>query len=361
MYVALAVLALMISVGYALLSANLRINGTSRINGITWDVHFENAEATENSTVSPTTAPSAPAASKLQTISYDVTFDTPGQVYEFTVDVVNGGTIDAMIESFTSKIKIGDGEEVAILADKSNLPAYLDYDVTYEDGTAIANNHLLAASDLETIKVTVTFKRDITSAQLEEAANKVITLNIVFDYKQTDGTEVIVPQPAATTTGYVVSTTTMNIGSAIPNGVNVRSTAASAMADWTAITGNSTTYPFYLKQVLNGSDEIEESYVEFIVSAEMAAENEGMVAGTYTLKGGDSGAAFTENMNTMKTAFDYTNHSSRCDGNQTSYFNCSVSGLYADAYSNGGVLARGGGYGCSVISDASSSCAEAGL
>ena len=193
MYVALAALVLMISVGYAFLSANLRINGTSRIDDVTWDVHFENAEATANSTVTPTTAPNAPAASKLQTISYDVIFDTPGQIYEFTVDVVNDGTIDAMIESFTSKIKIGAGEETTILADKSNLPAYLDYDVTYEDGTAIANNHLLAASDSETIKVTVTFKRDITNAQLADAAGKEITLNVGINYKQTDGTETSVP------------------------------------------------------------------------------------------------------------------------------------------------------------------------
>ena len=140
MYVALLALVLMISIGYAFLSANLKINGTSRINDVTWDVHFENAEATENSTVTPTTAPSAPAASKLQEISYDVTFDTPGQIYEFTVDVKNGGSIDAMIESFTSKIKIGDGTEQDVSS--STLPSYLDYAVTYEDGTAIADNHL---------------------------------------------------------------------------------------------------------------------------------------------------------------------------------------------------------------------------
>ena len=31
-----------LSVGYSLLSTNLRINGTSKIKNSTWDIHFEN-------------------------------------------------------------------------------------------------------------------------------------------------------------------------------------------------------------------------------------------------------------------------------------------------------------------------------
>ena len=167
----------------------------------------------------------------------------------------------------------------------------------------------------------------------------------------------IITEPVAATGNYVVSRTPMNIGSAIPNDVNVRSTAALAMADWQDIIGTTgATRPFYLKHILNSSDEIEESYVEFVVTAEMAAANEGMVAGTYTLKGGDSGAAFTENMNTIKTAFDYANHSSRCGGNQTSNILCSVDGLLVRTFLSGNVFAYGDGYYCFVNSDGSSYC-----
>jgi len=91
----------------------------------------------------------------------------------------------------------------------------------------------------------------------------------------------------------------------------------------------------------------------------MVQANEGMVAGTYYLKGGDSGAAFTENMNVIKTAFDYANHPDRCFENQTSSFYCVVSGLNVGAYSYGYVNASGYNlYDCGVYSDGFSGCGK---
>ena len=152
---------------------------------------------------------------------------------------------------------------------------------------------------------------------------------------------------------YVVSTAEMNIGSSLPNGVNGRDTAALAMNDWVAIAGS--TRPFYLKHILNGSNEIEESYVEFVVTSDMVTANPGMVAGTYTLKGGDYGASYTSNVNTIKAAFGYSSYPSRCTDNTIS-FSCSVSGLAAITYDDGSVRAGGGSYRCDVGGDGSSSC-----
>ena len=156
------------------------------------------------------------------------------------------------------------------------------------------------------------------------------------------------------TTKYVVNTTTtMDIGSTLPNGVNGRDTAALAMNDWVSIAFS--TRPFYLKHILNGSNEIEESYVEFVVTNDMVTANPGMVAGTYTLKGGDYGASYTSNVNTIKTAFGYSSYPSRCTDNTIS-FSCSVSGLAAITYDDGSVRAGGGSYRCDVGGDGSSSC-----
>ena len=155
------------------------------------------------------------------------------------------------------------------------------------------------------------------------------------------------------TTKYVVSTETMNIGSTLPNLVNGRDTAALAMNDWVAIAG--ATKPFYLKHILNGSNEIEESYVEFVVTSDMVTANPGMVAGTYTLKGGDYGANYTSNVNTIKAAFGYSSHPSRCTDNTTSFY-CSVSGLYANANDDGDVGARDGNYRCYASGGGSSRC-----
>ena len=106
------------------------------------------------------------------------------------------------------------------------------------------------------------------------------------------------------------------------------------------------------------NNEVTNSYVCFVVTSAMATANPGMVAGEYCLEGGDSGAAFTDNMNKIKTAFDYAGHSSRCGGNQTSYFSCGVSGLNAYARSYGSVFASGDDGTCYVYNDGDSNCYE---
>ena len=160
---------------------------------------------------------------------------------------------------------------------------------------------------------------------------------------------------------YVVSTTEMSIGNTLPNGVNGRSTPELAMADWASIIGTpGATKPFYLKHVLNGSNEIEESYVEFVVTEDMANANSGMVAGTYRLKGGDLGAGYTSNVNVIKAAFGYSTNPSRCPYGG-SYFSCWVSGLYAYANNDGSVIAYDThNYNCTVYHDGSSNCIGAG-
>ncbi len=130
------------------------------------------------------------------------------------------------------------------------------------------------------------------------------------------------------------------------------------MNDWASIIGTSgATRPFYLKHVLNGSNEIEESYVEFVVTEDMANANSGMVAGTYRLKGGDSGASYATNVDTIKAAFGYSTNPGRCTSG-SNYFRCSVSGLRALAFDDGDVNAHDPDYACFVSSDGSSYCGD---
>ncbi len=124
-----------ISLGYAYLNSNLSITGATSVAGNTWDIHFENVVESSDNTITATIAPVANPQDKVTDLTYFIRFDKPGDVYEFNVDVVNAGTIDAMIESFTSKIKIGDGELQEVSA--ITIPSYLDYYVTYEDGVKI--------------------------------------------------------------------------------------------------------------------------------------------------------------------------------------------------------------------------------
>ena len=169
-------LILFISVGYAILQSNLSITGTTSIQDSKWDIHWNNVVITEGS-VSTSNADKATIDSSKTTVNYNIVLDKPGDFYEFTVDAVNAGTIDGMIDVISSKLN-----NVEI----TTLPAYLNYSITYSDGTPLQGNQLLAANSSETYKVRIEYKRDIQANQLPETTQ---TLNLSFSvtYKQADG------------------------------------------------------------------------------------------------------------------------------------------------------------------------------
>ena len=84
-----------LSIAYASLSTVLEISGSTRVTATNWDIHLANVKVT-NGSVSANT----PQISGTSTLSFDVDLNIPGDFYEFTVDVVNDGAIDAMIDSF---------------------------------------------------------------------------------------------------------------------------------------------------------------------------------------------------------------------------------------------------------------------
>ena len=90
-------LILLISIGFAFLSSNLSIIGNTLVSKQTWDIHFE----------SPTKVGGNVDATSLEltnstTVDFSADLLKPKDSYEFSVDVVNNGSIDAMISSITT-------------------------------------------------------------------------------------------------------------------------------------------------------------------------------------------------------------------------------------------------------------------
>ena len=141
-----------VSVGYAALSTTLNINGKSTIGKATWDVHFENLKVTSGSV---TATKAATIDSGNTNITYEIPLNTPGEYYEFTVDVANDGTIPAKVSAAPTLSGINTSADV-----------YLNYTVTYADGRAIAVNDKLAVGGTATYKVRVEFDQNISSSQL---------------------------------------------------------------------------------------------------------------------------------------------------------------------------------------------------
>ncbi len=158
-----------ISIGYAALSTTLNINGTSTIKTNTWDVHFANVKVTTNTGATVTKAPTI-TEGKTTEVTYNVALNQPGSVYEFTVDVVNGGTIAAKTSATPT---LGGNTQTAIV----------NYTVTWSDGSAITANTALAAGATKTAKVRVEYKKDITAAQLP-SADTALSLTCSIPYVQ---------------------------------------------------------------------------------------------------------------------------------------------------------------------------------
>ena len=180
-YLGFIIMILLIGIGYALLTTNLNITGTTVLKDNRWDIHFENVNVITGSVTAST--PSIDQSGT--TVSYSVTLDKPGDFFEFTVDAVNDGTLDGMIESFTSKLN---GTVI------TTLPNALEYSVTYADGVAIANNQILEADSFESIRIRVGYKTDIEISDLPSTEQ---TLNLLFTmtYVQADNTAQTVPHP----------------------------------------------------------------------------------------------------------------------------------------------------------------------
>lgn len=93
-----------ISVGYAVLTSNLNIVGSSVINNPTWNVHWSNLNVSSGSIIGSDVATAAHILTGNTEVEYVITLRIPGEYYEFTVDAVNDGSIDAMIGSFSNKV-----------------------------------------------------------------------------------------------------------------------------------------------------------------------------------------------------------------------------------------------------------------
>ncbi len=157
-YLLLVITLFGVTLGYAYLNTELQINGTTNVSSASWNVYFNNVQFGSNN-VTTVTTPATISTGKTE-VSFNVDFKEPGDTYEFTVDAVNDGSIDAMISTFSKGVYAANGTT------EKTLPDYLEYSVTYSDGIDIANKHLLESGKTETYKVRVHYKEDITSSQL---------------------------------------------------------------------------------------------------------------------------------------------------------------------------------------------------
>ena len=168
-----------LGIGYSYISTSLNINGTANVTAASWDVHFDNLNVTDGSVTTTTPAD----ITSDTTIEFAATLEEPNDFYEFTVDVKNEGTMDAMIDSFSISPELTTAQA-----------KYLEYTVTYSDGVELEDKQELKVGTTETLKVRFSYieNEDKTNYPTED---QTFTIEFTVTYTQADGSETEIEHP----------------------------------------------------------------------------------------------------------------------------------------------------------------------
>ena len=174
-----------ITFGYAIINSTLTINGKSNISKNTWDVYFDNVVVRDGSVE----AVKIPTVTDKTTVDFEVALNLPGDYYEFTVDVVNDGSIDVMIESITKEPELTKTQQ-----------KYLNYTIAYENNEQITTKQLVKKEEFVRLKVKVELRKDIDPSDLPEVGD-VLYLSFTVNYVQSDSNGVSVKDNGVSNSG----------------------------------------------------------------------------------------------------------------------------------------------------------------
>ena len=174
-------LLLAVSVGYALIATTLKINGATNVKSARWNVYWDNLQVKEGS--SPIHGNNATRIVDYYKtrVEYDIELNEPGDYYEFSVDAVNDGTLDAMIDTITDSGLTERQKE------------YINYSVKYVDGTEVKVKDKLTAHTRDTYVVRLEYRTDVDPSKLPEGTES-IDLAFEVEYVQANSSAVVRPR-----------------------------------------------------------------------------------------------------------------------------------------------------------------------
>lgn len=143
LYLSFFVVLLCLYLGFSFMTTSLSINGVSKVSDSKWDVHFENVVISEGSVeaITPVTINDSTS------VGFNVNLSKPGDFYEFTIDVVNKGTISAELYSYVITPTLTEEQK-----------KYLTYEVKYLDDSEIKTGIALNAGDVRTFKILMRYE-----------------------------------------------------------------------------------------------------------------------------------------------------------------------------------------------------------
>ena len=148
-----------LTVAYALLTQQLKIESTATVKAGTWDIHFENLSSSLTGKAALADTNKLAISSNSTTISGSVgVLSVPGDSIVYTFDIINEGDIDAEVETTLSNI----GECTSIdNVDVSNYCNKISLELVYADtNDSVEQGDELLAKESKTLKLIITYDKN---------------------------------------------------------------------------------------------------------------------------------------------------------------------------------------------------------
>ena len=169
-YYIILLLVLGISIGFAYLTSNLDIVGIGHLKKTVWKIYFDNVNILEGENL--TSTPPTTSNHNTTSLTYSVTMEKPGDVYKFNIDIVNNGTVDAMVSIID--------ENTILTSDQSK---YASYSIKYLDGREIEEKNFLGKHSKETLQVIIKYNKNISAEDLIDT-DQTLNFKLSLTYTQ---------------------------------------------------------------------------------------------------------------------------------------------------------------------------------
>ena len=149
---------LFLGVGYSVLQSSLGLDGTIVNSRNSWDVKFQDISYTQGS-VSSTGVGVDNGTGSVEGTVENINLNIPGDFFEFSMNLVNNGTLPAIIDS----------KEITSLSE--DQAKYLKLEIAYDDGYPIEEGDVVKPDSPRKVKVRLEYKklRDETNYPTEDS------------------------------------------------------------------------------------------------------------------------------------------------------------------------------------------------
>ena len=174
----LSVALVSLTIGYALMSSNLKINTTGMVTPASWRIHFIDSSST---TQGSATVSGLPEKTDTTELSYNCTLTKPGDQCRVDATIKNDGDINAKLALITKLDPTYTGKDEDIALMKENTVYNVKYN-NIDSSTILSKNPTLTPGSEATVTIVFGYKREATT--LPSNTISVSNLGVQLLYEQ---------------------------------------------------------------------------------------------------------------------------------------------------------------------------------